>query len=82
MINFDGALEMEKGIQPLDEMMTKLNLRSHDLVEKSTEQLSHKVVAKARKGRKLTQKSKFKILDALNACQSHQKFALKDIFNY
>lgn len=74
--------EMEKGVQPLDEIMTRLNLKNSDLVEKSSEQLSHKVVGKARKGRRLTLNAQLKILKALNASEPAQRFALTDLFNY
>ena len=72
----------ENGIQPLDALLTELNLKNSDLVGKSTEQLSHKVVAKARKGRKLTINAKHKILNALNTIQTQKVYKLKDIFNY
>lgn len=74
--------EMEKGVQPLDGIMTGLNLKNSDLVEKSTEQLTHKMVAKGRKGRRLTVNAQYKILNALNACHSSKKFTLPDLFNY
>ncbi len=74
--------EMEKGVQPLDEIMKELNLKNSDLVEKSADQLTHKVVAKGRKGRKLSLNSQYKILNALNACHSAKKFTLADLFNY
>ncbi len=74
--------EMEKGVQPLDAIMTELKLKNSDLVEKSTEQLTHKMVAKGRKGRVLTVKTQHKIQNALHACQSEKKFKLSDLFNY
>lgn len=74
--------EMEKGTQPLDQILTRLNLKNSDLVEKSTEQLSHKVVAKGRKGRRLTLNAQMKILKALNAAQTAEKFSIADLFNY
>ena len=70
------------GIQPLDALMTKLGLTNHALVSASTEQLSHKVVQKARHGRRLTFKAKNKILSALHAAVPEQKFAHRDLFNY
>ena len=94
------ADDMEKisdlGVQPLDALMTKHGLTNHALVAVSTEQLSHKVVQKARKGRRLTSKAKTKILNAVHAAlQSRraspeseraalpeQKFAHRDLFNY
>ncbi len=73
---------MEKGVQPLDGILTKLQLKNADLVRHSKEQLSFKVVAKGRRGRRLTLKAQMKILKALNAAESQQSFELKDIFNY
>lgn len=75
--------KMDVGIQPLDEIMTKLGLSNHDLVEVSTEQLSHKVVQKGRKGRRLTLNSQTKILNALNKkVKPEAKLTLQKIFNY
>ena len=73
---------MDKGLQPLDEVMACLNLKNHDLVERSTEQLTHKIVAKGRKGRPLTLNAQMKILKALNAVQAEKRFTLTDLFNY
>ena len=70
------------GVQPLDALMTKLGITNHALVAVSTEQLSHKVVQKARKGRRLTSKAKTKILKALQTALPEQKFAHRDLFNY
>lgn len=74
--------EMDKGLQPLDGILTTLALKNSDLVEKSTEQLSHKVVAKGRKGRALTPNAKHKILNALNAAQTQREYTLPELFNY
>ena len=70
------------GTQPLDALMTKHGLSNHALVAASTEQLSHKMVQKARKGRRLTPKAKNKILAALHAALPEKKFAHRDLFNY
>ena len=70
------------GIQPLDALMTKLGMTNHALVAASTEPLSHKVVQKGRKGRRLTPKAKTKILNALLHAFPEQKFAHRDLFNY
>lgn len=70
------------GVQPLDALMTQHGLSNHALVVASAEQLSHKVVQKARKGRRLTFKAKAKILNALHNALPEQKFAHRDIFNY
>lgn len=74
--------DMEKGVQPLDALMTKLNLKNSDLVEKSTDQLTHKMVAKGRKGRRLTLNAQLKIMKALNKIQSVKHYSLDDLFNY
>lgn len=58
--------ERDHGPQPLDRLMTSWGLSNHDLVEISTEQLTHKQVQKARKGRELTLKMKMKVARALN----------------
>lgn len=70
------------GTQPLDALMIKYGLTNHALVAASTEQLSHKVVQKARTGRHLTFKAKAKILGALHSALPEQKFAHRDLFNY
>jgi len=75
-------MKAELGIQPLDEVMSRLGFSNSDLVKISTEQLSHKMVQKGRKGRRLTPKIQHKILDALRALKPEDNFALKDIFNY
>ena len=70
------------GLQPLDALMAKHGLTNHALVAASTEQLSHKVVQKARKGRRLTPRAKNKILEALQSVLPEEKFAHRDLFNY
>ncbi|HTL48983.1 MAG TPA: hypothetical protein VL688_13055 [Verrucomicrobiae bacterium] len=70
-----------KGVQPLDRVMTGLSLTNHDLVASSTEQLTHKNVANARKGRPLTVNIQMKILNALKA-RTQKDFSLPDLFNY
>ncbi len=74
--------KIENGTQPLDVILAELGIKNSDLVAKSSEQLSHKVVAKARKGRRLTINAKHKILNALNTVQTQKIYKLKDIFNY
>ncbi len=73
---------MEKGVQPLDEIMTRLGIANSALVKASTEQLTHKVVAKGRKGRKLTINLQMKIFNAINALDPEKQFTLKQLFNY
>lgn len=62
--------------------MVRLGLQNHDLVQASQEQLTHKMVAKGRKGRALSLNVQGKILRAVNAAQSQEKLTLEDLFNY
>ena len=71
----------EYGLQALDGVMTELGLTNHDLVAASTEQLTHKMVAKGRRGRWLSVAVRLKILRALNQA-SGQAFSLAKLFNY
>ena len=75
-------LPMDCGPQPLDALMTRLNISNHDLVAASTDQLTHKMVAKGRKGRRLTLNAQKKILNALNRAQTGRKYVLEDLFGY
>ncbi|MGC4013981.1 MAG: hypothetical protein QM755_05605 [Luteolibacter sp.] len=56
----------DHGTQPLDRLMERWKLGNHDLVDVSTEQLNHKQVQKARKGRQLTLHLMQKVARALN----------------
>ena len=62
--------------------MTRLGLSNTDLVRVSTKQLSHKMVQKGRKGRRLTPNIQIKILLALNALSPDKKFIVSELFNY
>jgi hypothetical protein len=75
-------MKVELGIQPLDGIMVRLGFSNADLVKISTEQLSHKMVQKGRKGRRLNPKIQHKILNALRVLKPEDNFAIKDIFNY
>ncbi len=73
--------ERDLGEQPIADLMTALGLKSHDLVAASTEQITHKMVARACKGRRLTPNVQRKILNAVNHA-SGQPHTLGDLFNY
>ena len=70
------------GPQPLDAIMARLGLTNHDLVVASAEQLTHKVVAKGRKGKKLTPGARHKILLALSSVRPGETFRIEELFNY
>jgi hypothetical protein len=73
--------QLNFGSQPIAEIMEKANLKPHDLVEASTEQITHKMVTRACKGRKLSSKVKLKIQNALNNATKKQ-YKLSELFNY
>lgn len=73
--------EYNMGPQPIAEIMDQHNLRSHDLVAASTQQLTHKMVSRACKGRKLSRRVQLKILSALSTI-INENYTLKDLFTY
>ncbi len=69
------------GEQPLARVLAELGLKSHDLVAASTEQITHKMVARACKGRRLTSNVQGKIVRAANAAAG-RTFSRGELFNY
>ena len=74
-------IEHDLGSQPLAAIMVELGLKAADLVEKSTEQLTFKMVSRAVKGRRLTPNVQQKVLNALNTAAGKQ-YEMKDLFTY
>lgn len=75
----------QKGLQPVDAILSAEGIENHALVEISTEHLTHKMVQKARKGRQLTRNVQKKVLNALNAIRQQrdlEPLRLSDLFNY
>ena len=69
------------GPQPLGELLARHALRAQDLVAASDEQITHKMIARAVKGRRLTPRTMGKVLRALNhACG--EQYELEDLFDY
>lgn len=56
----------DHGLQPLDGLMSRWELTNHQLVDTSVEQLNHKQVQRARKGRQLTLHLMQKVTRTLN----------------
>ena len=73
--------ERDLGEQPLAALLSELGLKSHDLVAASTEQITHKMVQRGCKGRRLTKNVQGKLLRALNTA-SGNTYAIKDLFTY
>lgn len=88
----EEGTERNHGAQPLDTLMQSWHLTNHDLVEISTEQLTHKQVQKARQGRQLTLKMMQKVCRALNVAiwqklnparkEQYFEYMHKHLFNY
>ena len=73
--------ERDLGPQPIAVIMRDLNLTPHDLVAASTEQITHKMVSRACKGRRLTRRVQLKILNALNEA-TEKEYSLHELFDY
>jgi len=84
--------QRDLGNQPLDRMMDEWGMNNHDMVEVSTEQLTHKQVQKARKGRRLTLKMMQKVTRAFNVTiwhrlndeqkEAYYEYLHRELFNY
>jgi hypothetical protein len=80
-----STLERELGTQPLDTLMEEYSLRNQDVVSALPFlQLSHKVMGKARKGRRISRKLQAKVTQAFNAAipEDCPRCTTKDLFNY
>jgi hypothetical protein len=77
---------MNAGIQPIDALMETHGLKNHDLVAAVADlNLTHKEIAKARKGRQHTAHTQRRILAALNACLKAREtpaVTMAELFNY
>ena len=69
------------GVQPFDSILEELGISNHELVAASTEQITHKMVTRGRKGRRLTVNVQGKLHRALNVASGKQ-FELGELFNY
>ncbi|MDF1861484.1 MAG: hypothetical protein P1U87_14805 [Verrucomicrobiales bacterium] len=74
------------GPQPVDQLLEELALTNRDLVAASPEQLTHKQVQRARKGRRLTRNMQQKVRKALLAAVAAQgierNVEREELFNY
>lgn len=75
------TIDRDLGEQPLARLMRERALTPADLVRASTEQLNHKMVSRAMKGRRLTPNVQGKVLRAFDAA-SGGAHALADLFTY
>lgn len=77
----DDITEHDLGPQPIEGILAKHNLSHHDIVAASTEQITHKMVTRACKGRKLSRRVQLKIVAAVNTA-AETDYKLKDLFTY
>jgi hypothetical protein len=77
----EETIERNLGEQPIAKLLQELQLRTHDLVAASDEHITHKMVTKACKGRRLTKNIQNKIVRALNKA-SHNTYKKDQLFNY
>jgi hypothetical protein len=73
--------ERNLGEQPMARIMREHNLKPHDLVAISSVEMTHKMVSRACKGRRLTPNTQSKVREALNRATG-KSFSLRDLFNY
>lgn len=76
-----AEIERNLGEQPIARIMRERNLKPHDLVTASPVEMTHKMVSRACKGRRLTSNTQSKVLQALNRA-SGKNYSLTDLFNY
>jgi hypothetical protein len=69
------------GEQPIARLMAERGLKAQALVAASTEQITHKMVSRACKGRKCTANTKNIVLNALQQVTG-KTYAFSDLFNY
>ena len=84
--------ERDLGTQPLDAMMDAWGMSNNQMVDVSTEQLTHKQIQRARNGRRLTLKMMQKVNRAFNVTiwfklsdeqkEAYFEYMHKHLFNY
>lgn len=77
----ESVSDRNLGVQPIASLMARAGLKPHDLVVASAVPMTHKMVARACKGRRLTRNTQFKILNAFNAAAGGA-CGLQDLFTY
>jgi hypothetical protein len=76
-----SEIERNLGVQPIDQLLRNHNLKANTLVLASTEHITHKMVARGCKGRRLTPNVQAKLLRALNQAAG-TNYTTRDLFNY
>jgi len=74
-------IERNLGPQPIGRILEEKGLAARDLVAASSEQVTHKMISRAVKGRRLTANSKAKVLNALQEATG-ERYELEQLFDY
>ena len=84
-VNYSAGMpadvERNLGPQPVARLLAELGLKPHDLVAAAAEPMTHKMIARACKGRRLTPRAQAKVLAALNRATG-KDYALSNLFTY
>lgn len=80
------TLERNLGTQPIDAIIELHGLKNHDVMQMNRGGLTHKIVQKARKGRRIKPNMKVRVTEALNAALKQkgieEKYGVGQLFNY
>jgi hypothetical protein len=77
----NSNIEPNLGEPPIAGIMREHDLKPHDLVAASAAPLTHKMVSRACKGRRLTLNTRSKVLAALNRATG-KTYELRELFKY
>ena len=77
----NSEIERNLGEQPIARIMQDHDLKPHDLVAASLVEMTHKMVSRACKGRRLPLNTQTKVLAALNRATG-KSYSLRDLFDY
>ena len=77
----NSEVERNLGEQPIARIMREHNLKPRDLVAASPVEMTHKMVSRACKGRRLTLNTQSIVLAALNRATG-KNYSLRDLFSY
>jgi len=77
------SIEIERnlGEQPIARIMADHGLKAQDLVAISTEQITHKMISRACKGRRLTPNVQSKVRKAVIRSAGRQ-YSMQELFTY
>ncbi len=79
--NAVNPVQRDLGEQPLAKLLAEHTLKPHDLVATDPTHLTHKLITRATKGRRLTPHSQKLVLTALNQA-SDGTYTLSEVFTY